>query len=156
MHKMYIGVIPADAIKPNLDSTTKTAVMEELLDMLVEQGYVTDRERVRQALLDREEQGSTAVGKGVAFPHCKTEGIRQLAAAFGRSAQGVNCGAEDGEPVYLFFLMVAPLGESGPHVRALGRLAKLVADDRCRSRLLQADTVEKVVQTFAEVAPLEP
>jgi len=148
MATMYVGVIPENGIKPDLKSTAKSDVIEELLDVLVAGGYVTDREGVLQALFDREAQGSTAVGRGVAFPHCKTEGVRELATAFGRSVEGIEFGAEDGKPVHLFFLMVAPPGKSGPHVKALGRLAKLVADHDCCKELFSADTVERVVRVL--------
>jgi PTS system nitrogen regulatory IIA component len=90
------------------------------------------------ALLERERLGSTAIGKGVAIPHAKAKGIDQVICAFGRSSKGVDFGAEDKEPVHLFFLLLAPLDKAGDHLKALAKIAQLVKDQSFMKNLLAA------------------
>jgi len=136
-------------IKVNLETRSKEEVIEELVEPLVKAGAVNDKKAAIKVLLEREELGSTGIGQGVAMPHAKTGAVRNLVAAFGLSKSGVDFDALDGEPVNIFFLLLAPEEAAGDHLKALARISSLLKDKHFRRALLNAkdaDAVEKIIQ----------
>ena len=103
-----------DLIKVGLEGDEKEEVFEELIDLLVRQDRLADRDAARQAILTREEKQSTGIGRGVAIPHGKSGTITQLTAALGISSEGIEYDSLDGEPVRVVFLLLAEEGNPGP------------------------------------------
>ncbi len=134
----------------NMKARNKTEVIEELGSVLVGSGCVTDKKKIVQILLDREELGSTGIGQGIAIPHGKAETVKELTAAFGLSKTGVPFEALDGEPVYIFFLLVAPEGTAGAHLKALARISGLLKDKYIRKKLMAAQSTADVVKVIQE------
>ncbi len=134
----------------NMKARNKTEVIEELGSLLVGSGYVADKKKIVQILLDREELGSTGIGQGIAIPHGKAETVKELTAAFGLSKAGVPFEALDGEPVYIFFLLVAPEGTAGAHLKALARISGLLKDKYIRKKLMSAQSTTDVVKVIQE------
>jgi PTS system nitrogen regulatory IIA component len=94
---------------------------------------------VLDMLRNREQLGSTAVVKGVAFPHGRSLAVSRLMAVFARSQQGIPFDSMDGEPTHLFFVLLAPPQDrANQYLPALGRLVETVQDDRLRDRLMHA------------------
>jgi len=95
---------------------SKEEVIRELVGLLVRAGSIKERDvhKLVQILLKRESLGSTGIGQGVAIPHGKSDCVTKLIGAFGVSRAGVDFDALDGEPVTLFFLLVAPEDSAGP------------------------------------------
>ena len=135
-----------DAIIPDIKSVKKEDVIKELVDVLINANEVDKRNRnkIIDALLAREALGSTAIGQGVAIPHAKSESATKLIAAFGISKKGVDFDSLDGEPAYIFFLLVAPRDSAGPHLKALARISRLLKDKYFRDSL-RASTDEKSI-----------
>ena len=131
-----------------LKATTKVGLIEELLDILVASGDLVDREAALQAVLRREETRSTAVGSGLALPHGKTDAVKNLVMAMGRTAQPVDFNSTDDEPVSLVVLLLSPKGRTGPHIRALAQVSQLIGVDAFRRRLLAARTPNDVHELF--------
>jgi PTS system nitrogen regulatory IIA component len=94
--------------------------------------------RLTETLLEREKLGSTGVGEGVAIPHGKLPGLPGLLAAFGRSPPGVDFGAIDSRPTYLFFVLFAPENSAGVHLKALARISRLFKSPQFRAGILEA------------------
>ena len=132
------------AITANIKSTTKESVIRELVDVLARAEGFRNKEDLVKALLNRENLGSTGIGQGVGIPHAKTNTVKKLVAAFGLCPQGVNFDALDGEPVYIFFLLVAPEDSAGPHLKGLARISRLLKDKYFRESL-KALTDEKAI-----------
>lgn len=152
---LITSLLDNKAIKAELVSRSKPGVIEELVGCLASQRRGLVREEIVNALLEREKLGSTALGKGVAIPHAKAKGIEKVVAAFGRSSQGIDFGAEDGKPVQLFFLIVAPLDKAGDHLKALAKIAQLVKDESFKKSLLAAknhDAIFKLIKDKDEEA----
>ena len=118
----------------------KEAVIQELVKLLVAAGSIKERDvnKLVQTLMKRESLGSTGIGQGVAIPHGKCDCVDRLVAAFGISRTGVNFDALDGEPVTIFFLLVAPEDSAGPHLKALARISRLLKDKHFRDSLRAA------------------
>jgi PTS system nitrogen regulatory IIA component len=131
-------ILDEASIIQNLRSTSKKGVLEELSDVLVEGGKLPDRDKVVEVLLDREKLGSTGIGDGIAIPHGKMKGIKDLVISFGRSTKGINFESIDNKPTHLFFLLVAPENSAGIHLKALARISRLLKDPSFRSRLMEA------------------
>ncbi len=132
-----MGFLDERAVTADLKAQKKEDIIEELVRLLVHAGAIKDRDvsRLVQILLRRESLGSTGIGQGVAIPHGKTDCVAKLVAAFGVSHTGVNFDSLDGEPAYLFFLLVAPEDSAGPHLKALARISRLLKDKHFRDSL---------------------
>ena len=131
-------ILSEELVIPVLRSRTKSEVIEELAARVAAQHPEVDVGRLTQALEDRERLNSTALGEGVAIPHGKLPTIDRVLAAFGRSPAGVDFQSVDGKPTHLFFLLVAPEGSAGAHLKALARVSRLLKDEAFRTRLLEA------------------
>lgn len=116
------------AIKIGLAATDKEGILKELVDILSEVKDMGDRKAIVKALLERESLGSTGIGQGIAIPHGKTDRVKELVAVLAVSRKGVNFDALDGEPVHIFFLLVAPKDTAGPHLKALAQISRILRD----------------------------
>jgi PTS system fructose-specific IIA component len=129
-----------ELVRVGLPGRTKQEVIDGLIDLLREHRGVTDlARRVRQAILAREEVMSTGVGKGLGLPHAKTPALTDTVAAFAVTAQPVDFGAIDNQPVRLVFLLVGPEAAKTQHIR-----------DAFRKRLLEATSPAEILQLFEE------
>ena len=141
------------AVTVNLSAqSNKEDVIRELLGLLVKSGAVKERDvsKLMQTLMKRESLGSTGIGQGVAIPHGKCECVPRLIAAFGVSRAGVPFDALDGEPVHLFFLLMAPEDAAGPHLKALARVSRLLKDKHFRESLKAAKDEKILVRLIEE------
>ena len=145
-------MIPSEAIIDSLKSTEKQSVLEEMVQALIDAGRIDEGALpgILEALMGREDLGSTGIGKGVAVPHAKHESVHGLVAAFGRSREGVEFAALDGQPVNLVFLILSSKEHSGQHLGALARVARLVRDDRFCRFLREAGDAKGLAELFAE------
>ncbi len=143
--------ITPDHVKIGLEGRTKEDVIEELVELCAEVCDVTDADTVLQAVLSREQDGSTGLEQGGAIPHAKSDAVRSLSIVVGISKEGVDFDSQDGKPSHLFFLLVAPTTESGPHVQAIAKIVKIIKIDRYREKLLNASTPEEVVGIISSV-----
>jgi len=132
-----MGFLNDGAVSTDLKSQQKEGVIQELVALLVKTGCVKDKDvqKLTQILLKRESLGSTGIGQGVAIPHGKSDCVTKLVGAFGVSRAGINFESLDGEPVHLFFLLVAPEDSAGPHLKALARISRLLKDKHFRDSL---------------------
>jgi len=131
-------ILAPELVLTTLDATTKAGVLDELAAATAARHPEIDRERLVQALDERERLNSTALGQGIAIPHGKLPGLKRVLAAFARSRDGVDFQSLDGKPTYLFFLLVAPEEAAGAHVKALARVSRLLKDEGFRTRLREA------------------
>ena len=131
-----------------LEGETKEDIITELVDSLEVGDVISDRDRVLEAVLEREKIMSTGIGDGIAIPHGKSEAVIKLAAALGTQRRGVDFEALDGEPTYVFFLLVSPASVSGPHIKALARISRLLKNDDFKKRLVAASTTEEIVSVI--------
>ena len=117
-------ILKQESVGIDLKSTEKDDVLKELVGLLGK--GIKDRKKVVKALVDRENLGSTGIGQGIAVPHGKMSTIQHLVAALGISKKGVDFNSLDGEPVYIFFLLIAPRDSAGPHLKALARISRIL------------------------------
>jgi nitrogen PTS system EIIA component len=145
-----IDLITKEVICVPMQATTKYDVMRELTGVLERAGKITDAPKIVEALLERESKGSTGLEQGIAVPHCKTDAVGQMVLAIGIARQGIDFEALDGQPSKLFFLLLAPPDQSGPHIEALSEIARLTQSASFCNALLESTSPEEVVELFAD------
>ena len=110
----------------DLNANSKEEVIDELANKFYEKGYVESKEEFAKGLREREQEGSTALGDGVAIPHSKNKTVKEPAVLFARKKDGLDYEALDGEDTYVFFAIAAPDGENNLHVQTLAELSKMI------------------------------
>jgi len=141
-----IELVREEIVKIPLVSKDKPDVLREIVQTLKDAGGIDDFDTVLKAVQDREDKQSTGLEKGIAVPHCKTDAVSSLKLAIGISPEGIDFDSLDGEPAKLFFLLIAPCSQSGPHVEALAEIAKLAQSKAFCKALVNADNAEEVVE----------
>ena len=136
------------AIIADLTGTTAREVFTEICRPLAATTGV-GAEQLVEALLAREQQGSTGVGGGVALPHAKVAGLGGLVAGFGRSRTGIDFKSPDSNPAGLFFILFAPVGGQGLHLNALARISRLFKDPAFRESILKAKDAAEIYRLIA-------
>jgi mannitol/fructose-specific phosphotransferase system IIA component (Ntr-type) len=131
----------------DLQSNTKEGLIEEMLDLLVRNGKVKDREAALKAILDREHKMSTGMQHGIAIPHGKTDSLTgaKLVTALGLKKTGVDFGALDGKPSTIFIMTLSPLNRTGPHIQFLAEMSQILNDPQKREGILKAATAQDVL-----------
>ena len=145
-----VDLIQREMIVPALQSTDKKGLLEELATHIAGRNAKIDRESLARVLIDREALASTAIGEGVAIPHGKLGAVTEIIACLGRAPTGVDFDSMDGQPTYLFFVLVAPETSTGAHLKALARISRVFKDPEFRKRLLAAPSAEAMFQVVSE------
>ncbi len=140
------------AVLSDIKSTKKEDVIKELVDALIVSSDIDKNyhNKLIEALMLRESLGSTAIGQGVAIPHAKCDCVDKLVAAFGLSKKGVDFDSLDGEPAYIFFLLVAPQDSAGPHLKALARISRLLKDKYFRDSLRACEDSKSIIDIISQ------
>ncbi len=151
-----LDILSADSTIVGLSSDSKDAIIEELVDSLKIGEAITDRDKVLNAVLEREKIMSTGIGDGIAIPHGKSDAVIRLAAALGIHKRGVDFESLDGEPAYVFFLLVSPADVSGPHIKALARISRLLKNDEFKKKLIAAPAAEEILEIIEAAEREQP
>ncbi len=140
------------AVSNDLKSTTKADLIAEMVGLLVEAGAIDKKHKAKiiESLMARESLGSTAIGQGIAIPHAKSEYVSEMVSSLAVSKKGINFDSLDGEPAYIFFLLVAPVDSAGPHLKALARVSRLLKDKFFRDSLKNTKTSKDIIELVAQ------
>lgn len=143
-------LITEDVVKIPLDATSKPTVLRELVSVLERAGRLFDSEKAYQALLAREEMGSTGLEMGIAIPHCKCDAVNDITVAVGVSPHGVAFDSIDGERSHLFFLVIAAPGQSTSHIQVLSEIGELTRSRDYVRALVESTSPADFVRRFSE------
>lgn len=132
----------------NASPKNKAEAIDLLVDLQVKGGKITDREAYKQGILAREENGSTAVGEGIAIPHAKNAAVKAPSLAAMTVPDGVDYEALDDEPSNLLFMIAAPSDGGDVHLEVLSRLMVILMDEDFRAKLLAAKSKEAFLQAI--------
>jgi PTS system nitrogen regulatory IIA component len=148
---MRLGpLLAVETIEDSLAADSGEAVLAELAALLFRAGHVPEGTELVRILQNREELGSTGLGDGVAIPHVYLKNISSPRIAVGRSREGIEFNAIDGRPVQLFFLLVTPETAKGDHLKALGRISRLLRREEFRESLMNAKGPEEILRITVE------
>lgn len=143
-------IINENSIIPDLKAKDKIGVLEELVEAIVEQADSVDKSALVKVLVEREKLGTTGIGDGVAIPHGKLNMIDRPFISFGRSKEGLDFDSMDGQPTFLFFLLVAPDNSSGVHLQILAKIAKMLKNRAFRQTLMEVDGAAGLYETIVQ------
>ena len=141
-----------DVMLLDLQATEKKAVIEEMIQILVDHGYVTDFETFKEGILAREALTSTGLGDGIAMPHSKNTAVKEATVLFAKSNKGVDYESLDGQPTDLFFMIAAPEGANDTHLAALAELSQYLMKDGFADKLRQVTSPDQVIELFDQAS----
>ena len=148
-------ILDADSVKVNIS-------VDDRLGLFAQAAVIVERCRwagavsaVVDALIAREQLGSTGLGHGVAIPHCRLKGLKSSLAAVIRLTDGLKFSGPDEEPVTLFIFLFVPELASQEDLELLAEMAELLSDKSCRVRLQEAEDADAVFATIAGWTPNE-
>ena len=141
-----------DAVRMDLKSTDRNGVIKELVGSLVEVGSISaeDQGAVCKAIIQRERQGTTGFGKGVAVPHAKHAGVKKMISTVGRSVNGVDFSALDRAPVYIVMLLLSPADQPDEHLASMECIFRYLQRDNFRRFIRQAETEKEIGELIRE------
>ena len=145
-----IEILSGKSVIVGLNGRDKREILEELVDVLEVGEKISDREKVLEAVLQREEIMSTGIGHGIAIPHGKSEFVKELGGVLGIKSEGVEFDSLDGQPTFIFFLLVSPMDVSGPHIKALARISRLLKGEDFRQKLIACPDKDTAIKILAE------
>jgi mannitol/fructose-specific phosphotransferase system IIA component (Ntr-type) len=146
------SLLSAEQIIPEMKATERWPAIVELIDLLVGLGKIksADRDSILASLKQREETMSTGIGFGIAIPHCSSDRIDEVVAAFGRSSKGIEFDALDNAPAKFVVLFIVPKNQFQTHLRTLASIAKYLNDRGTRDALANAKSTEEILSIFRE------
>ncbi|MBO8130191.1 MAG: PTS sugar transporter subunit IIA [Candidatus Marinimicrobia bacterium] len=131
-----------------LEASTKEEVISKLVDLLYKEGKVPDPDSAKKAVIEREKLMSTGVGRGVAIPHGKYSYIDDVVVAVGISRKGIDFNAVDGQPVYIFILLLTPEKQPTKHLKLLSKFSRILSTVQAREEILEANSPEEIAKIF--------
>jgi fructose-specific phosphotransferase system IIA component len=145
-----MDILSEEIVKIPLTSTNKPDVLRELVQVLKDAGKIDSFDKVLAAIHEREKLQSTGLEKGIAVPHGKTDAVKKLVVAVGISKAGIEFNALDQQPSKLFFMLVAPPNQPGPHVEALAEIARLSRSPAFCNAIIAAQSPQEVIRLLTE------
>jgi len=143
-------ILEPTCVKVPLEGTSKDAIIKELIGLLDANGLLLDKEQVYQAVITRESTKSTGIGFGIAIPHGKCPGVKELVMAMGISHKGVDFQSIDGKPVHIIVLLASPIDRTGPHIQALARISRLMLDEEFKNKLQNTQSADALYKLISE------
>lgn len=136
-------MLAKDGIIPALKADDKKQALQAIAEIA---GRATglDVHDIHTALIQRERLSSTSLGRGIAIPHIKIAGLKNITCLFARLEKAVSFDSHDGEPVDLLFFLLAPEHAGGDHLKALARISRLVRDPATLEHLRAAADIEEL------------
>ncbi len=143
-------LLDQELILTELDGQNKRDVLNEFAALLYEHKKIRDQNEFLEVILAREALGSTGIGEGIAIPHGKLKSLNHLVLCFGISRKGIDFDAMDGQPVHIFFVLIAPEDSPGDHLKALARISRVLKNSSFRERLIKSRTQEEIYSQIQE------
>ncbi|MBA7662280.1 PTS system fructose-specific EIIABC component [subsurface metagenome] len=141
-----------EAIIPKLKASNRDSAIAELIVSLDKAGRLGkgNREEITKAVIKREKEASTGMGKGVAVPHVKHEAVKDVVAAVGQSGVGIDFSSLDKQLVYSVILLISPVDNPDRHLQAMESIFKHLQRDKFRKFLRQSQTAEEIEDLLRE------
>ena len=149
-------IIVTDAIIADLDAATRDQAIERLVGALAEAGAIAKRsvKDAVAAVLKRENQATTGIGRGISLPHAKIKSLKKVVGAIGRSTKGIDFNALDSKPVYTVILLLSNPDDPDEHLQAMETIFKHVQRDMFRRFLRQSETAQAIAELIQEADEL--
>ncbi len=148
----FADIVCFEAIIPELKAKDRDSAITELVSALGKAGRLGKEncEQIIKAVIKRENEASTGMGKGVAVPHVKHKAVKDVIAAVGQSGVGIDFSSLDKQPVYSVILLISPLGNPDRHLQAMESIFKHLQRDKFRRFLRQSQTAKEIEDLLRE------
>jgi PTS system fructose-specific IIC component len=151
IHKLT-DIMSLDLIEPTLSGETRDDIIDEMIQKLSQTGMLHSESGFKQAIMNREQEGTTAIGMNIAIPHGKSEAVKKPSVAFGIKQSGIDWNSLDGSEAKLIFMIAVPKDSGGnQHLKLLQMLSRKLMDDSYRERLLSVQTKEEAYKLLDEI-----
>jgi PTS system fructose-specific IIA component/PTS system nitrogen regulatory IIA component len=149
---MFANFVLDDAIRAEIKATDKPGVIREMVQSILDAGGIKkeDYDGIVQAIIKREELGSTGMGRGIAIPHTKHPGVKRFVGCVAISRDGIYFDSLDCEKVQLFFLLLSPPNSPSDHLRTLEYITRQLKNDTFCRFLKQAKTQQEILSLLEE------
>ena len=138
-------LLSTEAIQLNGVAKSKEEVIDKMVELMTNNGNIINKEEYKRIVKEREKEGTTGIGEGIAIPHGKTDAVSKPGLSAMVIPDGVNFDSLDGQPAKLIFLIAAPNTKDNVHLDVLSRLSTLLMDTKFREELLNAETPEEFI-----------
>ena len=140
------------AVIPGLRAVDRDGVIAELVSALDKAGKLGkgNREDIIKAVIRREKEASTGLGRGVAIPHVKHPVVKDVVAAIGQSSAGIDFSALDKQPVYTVILLISPVDNPDKHLQAMENVFRYLQQEKFRKFLRQCQKAEQIEDLLRE------
>ncbi|MGN9865266.1 fructose-specific PTS transporter subunit EIIC [Bacillus swezeyi] len=150
--KKLTDIIDTELIEPTLTGETRDDIIDELVQKLSRTDVLHSESEFKQAIMNREQEGTTAIGMNIAIPHGKSAAVKKPSVAFGIKRAGVDWNSLDGSKAKLIFMIAVPKeSEGNQHLKLLQMLSRKLMDDSYRERLLSVQTKEEAYKLLDEI-----
>ncbi|MFT0800933.1 PTS fructose transporter subunit IIABC [Bacillus swezeyi] len=150
--KKLTDIIDTELIEPTLTGETRDDIIDELVQKLSRTDVLHSESEFKQAIMNREQEGTTAIGMNIAIPHGKSDAVKKPSVAFGIKRAGVDWNSLDGSKAKLIFMIAVPKeSEGNQHLKLLQMLSRKLMDDSYRERLLSVQTKEEAYKLLDEI-----
>ena len=137
-----------DTMRVPLAATDRQGAIGELVDVLDSAGSISDADKIKQLVWERELQRTTGIGEGLAIPHARCDKLTDLVMAMGRPATPIDFSSPDKRPVELIILLVSPSENTADHIQALGRISRLMVNRTFREAAYSTDSAQTLFDLF--------
>ncbi|MDP8259961.1 MAG: PTS sugar transporter subunit IIA [Candidatus Gygaella obscura] len=142
-----VEYIKKDCLVMDLKSTAKEEAVNEIVSCFDSESIKNKKLFIKE-ILQREEEGSTGIGFGVAIPHARADQVKDFVIGFGRSREGIEFNSIDKNKVHIVFVLGANPNYMSLYLRMLAELAKYLMYEDVREKLLAAENVDDVLGVF--------
>ncbi|MFP4021002.1 MAG: PTS sugar transporter subunit IIA [Halanaerobium sp.] len=135
-------------IELNLEIENKEDALKEMVSLLRKEDKIQSQDKFLAKIIEREREGSTGFGRGIAVPHGKSETVNELSLAIGRLKEGIEYHSMDGKKVKLIFMVADYQGYSPEYLKLVSKLVNWLREDDFRKSLLSAENKKKFIDLF--------
>jgi len=148
----FADFICFEAIIPELKTRDRNGVIRELVSALYKAGQLGkgNCEEIIKAVIKRENEASTGMGKGVAVPHVKHKVVKDVVATIGQSSVGIDFSSLDKQPVYSVILIISPVNNPDKHLQVMENVFKHLQEEKFRKFLRQSKEREEIEDLLRE------
>ncbi|MGQ5111657.1 fructose-specific PTS transporter subunit EIIC [Bacillus halotolerans] len=145
-------IMSIDLIEPTLSGETRDDIIDEMIQKLSRAGMLHSESGFKQAIMNREQEGTTAIGMNIAIPHGKSDAVKKPSVVFGIKRSGIDWNSLDGSEAKLIFMIAVPKDSGGnQHLKLLQMLSRKLMDDSYRERLLSVQTKDEAYKLLDEI-----
>ncbi|MDP8289805.1 MAG: PTS sugar transporter subunit IIA [Candidatus Susulua stagnicola] len=147
-----LDYLDKDCVILSLKHKNKKNTILSIIDHLIDKKRITkkDKKEISRAIFQREEMGSTAIGNHIAFPHARTNVVKDIVICVGIFKEGIDFDSLDQEPVHIVALLLSNQKESGLHLKMLAFLARMLRDKYLVQRLKNAKTEKEIISLLGK------